>query len=125
LLSSSTEVEKYRTINFPVVLYECESWSLTQREGHRLRKSENRVLGRIFGPQGNEVRGEWRTLHEEELNPLNAKLNPICRLLAILGAHHILHVSRIRVNDVYSSLNVVRVIKSRRMIWTGHVVCMG
>jgi hypothetical protein len=95
LLSSSTKVEKYRAINLPVVLYECESWSLTQREEHRLRMSENRVLGRIFGPQGNEVRGEWRTLHEEELN------------------------------DVCSSPNIVRVIKSRRIRWAGYVVCVG
>jgi hypothetical protein len=57
--------------------------------------SENRVLGRIFGPQSDEVPGEWRTLHEEELN------------------------------DVYSSPNIVRVIKSRRIRWAGHLVCMG
>jgi len=86
---------KYRTINLPVVLYGYESWSLTQREERRLRMSESRVLGRIFGPQSDEVSGDWRTLHEEELN------------------------------DVYFSPNIVRVIKSRRTRWAGHVVFMG
>jgi hypothetical protein len=55
---------------------------------------ENRVLRRIFGPKRDEVTAEWRRLHNEELN------------------------------DLYSSLNIVRVIKSRRMRWAGHVVCM-
>jgi hypothetical protein len=55
---------------------------------------------RIFGPKKEEVTGEWGNLYSEKLNPLNAKLNPICHLLALLGAHHILHVSRIRVNDI-------------------------
>jgi hypothetical protein len=44
----------------PVVLYGCETWSLTLREGHRLEVFENRVLRRIFGPKRDEVRGEWR-----------------------------------------------------------------
>ena len=52
---------------------------------------------RVFGPKSDEVIGEWRRLHNEELNPLNPELNPICYLLALLGAHHFLHVSRIRV----------------------------
>ena len=79
----------------PVVLYGCETWSLTTREEHRLRVSENRVLRRIFGPKRDEVTGEWRKLHNEELN------------------------------DLYSLPNIVRVVKSRRMRWAGHVAGMG
>jgi hypothetical protein len=81
------------TINLSVVLYWCETWSLTLREEHR-RVFENRVLRRIFGPKKDEVRGEWRKLHNENL--------------------HIL----------YSSPNIIRLIKSRRMRWAGHVARM-
>jgi len=73
----------HRTIILPVVLCGCETWSLTLREEHRLRVLENRVMRRIFGPKGDEVPGEWRKLHNEELN------------------------------DLYCSSNVIRVIKSR------------
>jgi len=59
----------YRTIIFRVVLYGCETWSLTFREERRLRVFENRVLRRIFIPKWDEVIGEWRKLHNEELNP--------------------------------------------------------
>jgi hypothetical protein len=79
----------------PVVLYRCETWSLTLREEHRLRVFENRVLRRIFGPKRDEVTGEWRRLHNEELN------------------------------NLYSSPTIIRVIKSRRMRWAGHVARMG
>jgi len=79
----------------PVVLYGCETWSLTSREERGLRVFGNRVLRRIFGPKRDEVKGEWRKLHNEE--------------------HH----------SLYSSPNIVRVIKSRRMRWAGHVACMG
>jgi hypothetical protein len=85
----------YKTIILPVVLYGCETWSLTLREEHRLRVSENGVLRRIFGAKRDEVTGEWRKLHNEEL--------------------HIL----------YSSPNIIRQIKSRRMRLAGHVACMG
>jgi hypothetical protein len=85
----------YRTIILPVVLYVCESWSLTVREECRLRVFENRVLRRIFGPKRNEVTGEWRRLHNKELYAL------------------------------YSSPNIIRVIKSRRLRWAGHVARMG
>jgi hypothetical protein len=78
-----------------VVLYGCETWSLTLREENRLRVFENRVLRRIFGPKRDEVTGEWRKLHNEEL--------------------HIL----------YSSPDIIRQIKSRRMRWAGHVARMG
>jgi hypothetical protein len=79
----------------PVVLYECETWSLTLREKHRLRVFENRVLRRIFGPKRDTVTGEWGGLHNEELN------------------------------DLYSSPNIIREIKSRRMRWARHVARMG
>jgi hypothetical protein len=85
----------YRTIILPVVLYECETWSLALREERRLRVFENRVLRRVFGPKRDEVTGEWRKLHKEELN------------------------------DLYSLPNIVRMVKSRRMRWAGHVARMG
>jgi hypothetical protein len=78
----------------PVVLYGCETWSLTLREENRLRVFENRVI-RIFGPKRDGVTGECRKLHIEEL--------------------HIL----------YSSPNIIKHIKSRRMRWAGHVARMG
>jgi hypothetical protein len=84
----------YRTIILPVVLYGCETWSLTLREEHRLRVFENSVLRRIFGPKRDEVTGEWRRLHNEELN------------------------------DLYSSPNIIRAIKSRLMRWAGQVARM-
>jgi hypothetical protein len=79
----------------PVVLNGCESWSLTLREECRLRVFENKVLRRIFGPNRDEVRGEWERLHNKELYAL------------------------------YSSPNIIRVIKSRRLRWAGYVACMG
>jgi hypothetical protein len=58
-------VKVYKTIILPVVLYGCETSSLTLREEHGMRVCENRVLRRIFGPKRDEVMGEWRKLHEE------------------------------------------------------------
>jgi hypothetical protein len=78
-----------------VALYGCETSSLTLREERRLRVFEDRVLRRVFGPKGDEVTGECRKLHNEELN------------------------------DLYSLPNIVRVVKSRRMRWAGHVARMG
>ena len=63
-------VKIYRSIILPVVLYGCENWSLTFREERRLRVFENRVLTKVFGPKRDEVTGEWRKLHNEELNDL-------------------------------------------------------
>jgi hypothetical protein len=56
----------YKTIILPVVLYGCETWSVTLREEHRRRVFENRVLRRIFGPKRYDVTGYWRILHNEE-----------------------------------------------------------
>jgi hypothetical protein len=70
LLSKELKIRIYRTIIFPVVLYECETWSLILREVRRVRVFENCVLRRIFGPKRDEVTGEWRKLHNEELNGL-------------------------------------------------------
>jgi hypothetical protein len=70
LLSRNVKVKIYKTILLPVVLYGCETWSLTLREEHRLSVFENRVLRRIFGPKRDEVTGEWRKLHNEELHNL-------------------------------------------------------
>jgi hypothetical protein len=69
-MSKKLEIRKHKTIILPVVLYGCETWSLTLREEHRLRVIENRVLRRIFGLKRYEVTGEWRKLHNEELNDL-------------------------------------------------------
>ena len=82
-----TKIKKFRTIIVPVILHGCDTW--------KLRVSENMVLRRIFGPRRDEVTGEWRTLHIEEINGL------------------------------YSPPNIVRVIKSRRMRWAGHVARRG
>jgi hypothetical protein len=70
LLARNSKVKIYKTIILPVVLYGCETWSLTLREEHRLRVFEKRVLRRIFGPKRDEVTGEWRKLHNEELHIL-------------------------------------------------------
>ena len=70
LPSTNIKIKIYRTIILPVVLYGCETWSLTLREEGRLRMFENRVLRRIFGPKKDEVTGECRKLHKEEQNVL-------------------------------------------------------
>jgi hypothetical protein len=70
LLSNNLKIGLYKTIILPVVLYGCDTWSQTLREEHRLRVFKNRVLRRIFGPKRDEVTGEWRKLHNEELPDL-------------------------------------------------------
>jgi len=70
LLSKNLKIKLYRTLIFHVVLYGCETWSLTLREEFRLKVLENRVLRSIFGPKRDEVTREWRKLHNEELNDL-------------------------------------------------------
>ena len=86
LRPKNLKIRVYRTIILPVVLYGCETWSLTLREEPRLRVFENRVLRRIFRPTWDEVTGEWRKLRKEELN------------------------------ELYSSSSIFRVIKSRRVM---------
>jgi hypothetical protein len=94
-MSKNIKIRIYKSVILPAVLYGCETWSLTLKEEHRLRVFENRELRRIFGPKRNEVTGGWRKLHNEELH------------------------------DLYSSLSIIRIIKSRRMRWVGHVARMG
>jgi hypothetical protein len=79
----------------PEVLYGCETWSVTTREEHRLRVFEIRMLRRIFGPKRDGVTGGWSKLHNEELH------------------------------DLYCSISIIRIIKSRRMRWAEHVARMG
>jgi hypothetical protein len=93
LISKNLKIKIYKTVILPVVLYGCETWSLSLREEHRLRVFENSVLRKIFGPKREED-GSWRKVQNDELHSL------------------------------YSSTNIVRVIKSRRMRWEGHVASM-
>ena len=70
MLFKNLKIKIYRTNSLPVVLCGCETWSLVLREKRRLRVFENRVLRKIFGPTKDEDTGEWRKLHNEELNDL-------------------------------------------------------
>jgi hypothetical protein len=85
LLSKNVKVRIYKTVILLVVLYGCETWSLTVREEHKLRVFENRVLTRIFGPRRDGVTGEWGKLHNKELH------------------------------NLYSSPSIIRIIKSKIM----------
>jgi hypothetical protein len=67
LLSKNIGIKIYGTIILPLVLYGCETWSLTLREEHRLRVFENRVLRKILAPKRNEITGKWIRLHNEGL----------------------------------------------------------
>jgi len=75
LLYKNLKIKIYRTVILPGVLYGCETWSLTWREEGKLRVFENMVLRRIFGPRRDEVMGEWRRLHNEEINVLYCSPN--------------------------------------------------
>jgi hypothetical protein len=79
----------------PAVLYGCEIWSLTLKKKHSLRVFQNRLLRRIFVSKGDEIKGGWRKLHNEELH------------------------------NLYSLPDIIRIIKSKRIRWTGHVARMG
>jgi hypothetical protein len=70
-----TKIRIYKTIILPVVLYGCETWSLTLRQEHRLRVFENRVLRRMFGPKRDQVTGDRRKLHNEELHNFHSLQN--------------------------------------------------
>jgi hypothetical protein len=76
-LSKNIQIKIYRTITLPVALYGCETWLLTMREEHRARLFENKVPRSIFGCKRDEVTGEWRKLHKEELNELCSSPNII------------------------------------------------
>ena len=95
LLSKNLKIKIYRTIVFNLVYYGCETWSLTVKEQRRLRVFRNRVLRRMFGPKRDEVKKEWRKLHNEELN------------------------------DLYCSPNIFRVTKLGIIRWAGHVARIG
>ena len=69
LLSKHFKIKIYRTKLLPAIVYGCETWSITLMEERRLRVFENGLLRRIFGPKSDKVTGEWRKLHNEELNP--------------------------------------------------------
>jgi len=81
MLSKNFKIKIYRTIILPLVLYGCEAWSLTLREERKLRVFENMVLRRIFGPRRDNVTGEWRRLHNEELNDLYSSPNIVQKLV--------------------------------------------
>jgi hypothetical protein len=87
VVKENLKMRIYKTIILPVILYGCE----TLREKHRLRVFENKMLRRIFGPKRDEVTGQWRKLHNEEIR------------------------------DLYSLPSIIRIIESRRMRWAGHL----
>jgi hypothetical protein len=94
-VSKNTKIQVCRNKTLPVVLYGCETWSLTLREESRLRVSENRILRKIFGPKRDKGTRQCIKLHNEELN------------------------------DLYCSPNIIRAIQSRGMIWAEHVARAG
>jgi hypothetical protein len=94
LLSRNLKVKIYKTIILPVVFYGCETLSLISRDEHRLRLFMNRVLRRILGHKRVKVKGEWRKSHYGKLH------------------------------NLYSSPDIIRLIKSRTVWWAGHVACM-
>jgi hypothetical protein len=95
LLSKNLKLGIYKTIILPVILYGCETWSLTLRKEHRPRVFENRVLRRIFGQKREEMTDGWRKLHNEQLR------------------------------NLFPSPSIIRMAKLWRMKWAGHVGRMG
>jgi hypothetical protein len=95
LLSKTANIRICKAIILPVVLYGCDTRSLTLRVEQRVKVFENRELRRIFGPRRDEVTGGWRELHNEELHSL------------------------------YSWPSIMRMVKSRRMRWEGHIARIG
>ena len=91
LISKNLKVNTYETIILPVVLHGCGTWSLTLREEYKLRVSEYKVLRKIFGAKRDAITGEWGKLHNADLNAW------------------------------YSSPNIFRNLKSKRLRWAGHV----
>jgi hypothetical protein len=89
------KVRIYKTIILPVVLYGCETWSVTVRDEHKLRVFEDRVLRRIFGPKRDGVTGGWTKPYNEELH------------------------------NLHSSPSIIGIIKSRRLRWARHVARIG
>ena len=79
LLSKDIKINVYRTIILHVILYECDTWSLTLREEIRLRVFENMVLRSLFGPKRDEVTGDWKKLHDLELSDLYSGLSGMIR----------------------------------------------
>ena len=92
LLSKNLKIKIYITITLAVVLYDCETWSLTLREESRLRVFENRILRRIFGPKRDE-NGEWRRIHSEELHSLYRSAN-IVRVIKFRRLRWADHIAR-------------------------------
>ena len=89
------KVKIYKTVILPVILYACETWILTLREEKRLQVFENKVLRKIFGPKRDDQTGEWKRLYNGELH------------------------------DLYGKPDIIRIVKSRRLRWAGHVTRMG
>jgi hypothetical protein len=87
----NVKIRIYKIMILPAVLYGCETCSLTLGEEHKLRVFENRMFRHVFGPKKDGVTGGWRKLHNKELH------------------------------NLYSSPSIIRIIKSRRMRWAGHV----
>jgi hypothetical protein len=95
MLSKNIKIRIFTIIILPVVLYGCETGYLTVRVEHKMRVIESIILRRIFGPKGDKVTGGWTKLHNEDLH------------------------------NLYSSPNIIRIIKTRRMKWAGHMVRIG